>query len=164
MLVPLIVTVLGIVLSIIIRPIFISRYIVCSLGCLWLAVSIIVGNYLIKNNIIFYLITILLLTCSMFNINNIISVENNYRNELNRLNTYFNNEKIDENTFMLMGNMNIYDVEQLLGIEIEEFLRLGMNPKEELEPGFNMGILALKIAGKKNGVSKLHGEVSRELF
>ncbi|MDO5557297.1 MAG: alpha-glucan family phosphorylase [Clostridia bacterium] len=27
-----------------------------------------------------------------------------------------------------------------------------------------MGILALRIAGKKNGVSKLHGEVSRELF
>jgi starch phosphorylase len=43
-----------------------------------------------------------------------------------------------------------------LGIEREEFLRLGMNPKEELEPGFNMGIFALKIAGKKNGVSKLH--------
>ena len=33
-----------------------------------------------------------------------------------------------------------------------------------LEPGFNMGILALRIAGKKNGVSKLHGAVSRELF
>ncbi len=43
-----------------------------------------------------------------------------------------------------------------LGIEREEFLKLGMNPKEELEPGFNMGIFALKIAGKKNGVSKLH--------
>ncbi len=27
-----------------------------------------------------------------------------------------------------------------------------------------MGILALKYAGKKNGVSKLHGAVSRELF
>ena len=27
-----------------------------------------------------------------------------------------------------------------------------------------MGILALKVAGKKNGVSKLHGAVSRELF
>ena len=27
-----------------------------------------------------------------------------------------------------------------------------------------MGVLALKIAGKKNGVSKLHGAVSRELF
>ncbi len=52
----------------------------------------------------------------------------------------------------------------LLGIEREEFLRLGMKPQEELDTSFNMGILALKIAGKKNGVSKLHGEVSRELF
>ena len=50
-----------------------------------------------------------------------------------------------------------------LGITKEEFLKLGM-PGNELESGFNMGILALKIAGKKNGVSKLHGEVSRELF
>ena len=39
-----------------------------------------------------------------------------------------------------------------------------MKPSQGLEPGFNMGILALKIAGKKNGVSKLHGAVSRELF
>ena len=51
-----------------------------------------------------------------------------------------------------------------LGIDREEFLKLGMKPCQELEPGFNMGILALKIAGKKNGVSKLHGAVSRELF
>ena len=51
-----------------------------------------------------------------------------------------------------------------LGLTREEFLKLGMKPCEGLEPGFNMGILALKIAGKKNGVSKLHGEVSRELF
>ena len=51
-----------------------------------------------------------------------------------------------------------------LGITREEFLRLGMKPVENLEQGFNMGILALKIAEKKNGVSKLHGEVSRELF
>ena len=51
-----------------------------------------------------------------------------------------------------------------LGIDREEFLQLGMKPGKELEPGFNMGILALKIAAKKNGVSKLHGAVSRELF
>jgi len=51
-----------------------------------------------------------------------------------------------------------------LGLSKEEFLRLGMKPSAELQPGFNMGILALKIAGKKNGVSKLHGAVSRELF
>ena len=51
-----------------------------------------------------------------------------------------------------------------LGISKEEFLELGMKPKEKNKTTFNMGILALKIAGKKNGVSKLHGEVSRELF
>jgi len=51
-----------------------------------------------------------------------------------------------------------------LGLTREQFLKLGMKPGEGLEQGFNMGIFALKIAGKKNGVSKLHGEVSRELF
>ncbi len=51
-----------------------------------------------------------------------------------------------------------------LGLSREEFLKLGMKPTEELEQKFNMGILALKVAGKKNGVSKLHGAVSRELF
>lgn len=51
-----------------------------------------------------------------------------------------------------------------LNLTREEFLMLGMKPSNELQEGFNMGILALKIAGKKNGVSKLHGAVSRELF
>ena len=51
-----------------------------------------------------------------------------------------------------------------LGIDKETFLKLGVKPNEDLTAGFNMGILALKIAGKKNGVSKLHGAVSRELF
>ena len=51
-----------------------------------------------------------------------------------------------------------------LGLTREDFLKLGMKPTEHLEAKFNMGILALKVAGKKNGVSKLHGAVSRELF
>ena len=47
----------------------------------------------------------------------------------------------------------------------EEFFRLGMAPNADMSKvGFNMGILALKFSGKKNGVSKLHGAVSRELF
>lgn len=51
------------------------------------------------------------------------------------------------------------------GISKDEFLQMGMAPnKDSLNSGFNMGILALKVAGKKNGVSKLHGAVSRELF
>ena len=71
------------------------------------------------------------------------------------------------------GN-DIFDVELVekyfkdyypsLGITKDDFLRLGMKCETGLEPGFNMGILALKISGKKNGVSKLHGAVSRELF
>ena len=51
-----------------------------------------------------------------------------------------------------------------LGISKEEFLKMGMEPEPKPNAGFNMGILALKVAGKKNGVSKLHGAVSRELF
>ncbi|MGN1269305.1 MAG: alpha-glucan family phosphorylase [Clostridia bacterium] len=51
-----------------------------------------------------------------------------------------------------------------LGISKQEFLQMGMKPDAQLDTGFNMGILALKVAGKKNGVSKLHGAVSRELF
>lgn len=51
------------------------------------------------------------------------------------------------------------------GISKEEFLKLGMAPNSEIEKsGFNMGIFALKVSGKKNGVSKLHGAVSRDLF
>ena len=47
----------------------------------------------------------------------------------------------------------------------EQFFRLGMKPDADISnTGFNMGILALKFSGKKNGVSKLHGAVSRELF
>ncbi len=71
------------------------------------------------------------------------------------------------------GN-DIFDIELIdkyfdgiwdeFGIERERFLKLGMKETTELEPGFNMAILALRIAGKKNGVSKLHGAVSRELF
>ena len=51
-----------------------------------------------------------------------------------------------------------------LGITKQEFFQMGMKPEAPLDNGFNMGILALKVAGKKNGVSKLHGAVSRELF
>ena len=51
------------------------------------------------------------------------------------------------------------------GISKNEFFKMGMAPNSEVENSeFNMGILALKVAGKKNGVSKLHGAVSRELF
>ena len=51
-----------------------------------------------------------------------------------------------------------------LGISKQELFKMGMKPNASLSSGFDMGVLALKVAGKKNGVSKLHGAVSRELF
>ena len=43
-----------------------------------------------------------------------------------------------------------------LGITKDTFLSLGMTPNDNYKKAFNMGVFALKIAGKKNGVSKLH--------
>lgn len=51
-----------------------------------------------------------------------------------------------------------------LGIDKQEFFKMGIKPNANSHSGFDMGVLALKVAGKKNGVSKLHGAVSRELF
>lgn len=48
------------------------------------------------------------------------------------------------------------DYWERFGITKQEFMQMGMKPNPEENSGFNMGILALKVAGKKNGVSKLH--------
>ncbi len=56
------------------------------------------------------------------------------------------------------------DYWERFGISQQEFLEMGMKPNHNENDGYNMAILALKVAGKKNGVSKLHGAVSRELF
>ncbi|MBW8039348.1 MAG: glycosyltransferase family 1 protein [Planctomycetes bacterium] len=51
-----------------------------------------------------------------------------------------------------------------LRINRKQFLTLGrILPDDELEP-FKMAVLALKLSSYVNGVSKLHGEISRELF
>ena len=56
-----------------------------------------------------------------------------------------------------------YCVDQLK-ISLEDLLALGrLNPKDDKEP-FNMAYLAIRGSGAVNGVSKLHGEVSREIF
>jgi starch phosphorylase len=51
-----------------------------------------------------------------------------------------------------------------LGIPLTELLALGRrNPGDESEP-FNMAYLAVRGSGAVNGVSQLHGRVSRHLF
>jgi starch phosphorylase len=51
-----------------------------------------------------------------------------------------------------------------LGISFKEFMGLGrLNPSDANEP-FNMAYLSIKGSGAVNAVSRLHGEVSRNLF
>ncbi len=49
-----------------------------------------------------------------------------------------------------------------LGISRHEFLDLGLKIGDH--QNFNMTVLALTLAGQKNGVSELHGAVSRNIF
>jgi len=54
--------------------------------------------------------------------------------------------------------------EKKLGIALHDLLALGrQNPADPSEP-FNMAYLAIRGSGAVNGVSRLHGEVSRRLF
>jgi len=54
--------------------------------------------------------------------------------------------------------------ENKLGIALHELLALGrQNPADSSEP-FNMAYLAIRGSGAVNGVSRLHGKVSRRLF
>jgi starch phosphorylase len=51
-----------------------------------------------------------------------------------------------------------------LGLTLKELLALGRaNPEDASEP-FNMAYLAVRGSGAINGVSRLHGKVSRQLF
>ncbi len=54
--------------------------------------------------------------------------------------------------------------QEKLGISLHELLALGrQNPDDTAEP-FNMAYLAMRGSGAVNGVSRLHGQVSRHLF
>ncbi len=50
------------------------------------------------------------------------------------------------------------------GISFSEFLRLGRLDPENQGEAFNMAILAMENANHVNGVSKLHAEVTRDMF
>ncbi|MGE5329636.1 MAG: alpha-glucan family phosphorylase [Deltaproteobacteria bacterium] len=51
-----------------------------------------------------------------------------------------------------------------LGISRNEFIDLGLRIGPDAPQVFNMTVLALKLSGKKNGVSELHGAVSRNIY
>ncbi|GGS96929.1 glycosyltransferase family 1 protein [Streptomyces cinerochromogenes] len=54
---------------------------------------------------------------------------------------------------------------ELPGIDVQRILALGSETYPGGEPGlFNMAVMGLRLAQRANGVSLLHGQVSREMF
>jgi len=49
-------------------------------------------------------------------------------------------------------------------ISIDQLMQLGHRPQEASEEPFNMAVMGMHLAERRNGVSALHGEVSREMF
>jgi len=51
------------------------------------------------------------------------------------------------------------------GATFEEMIDLGLDPQaDKASPMFNMAVMGFRLAGRSNGVSKLHGRVSRSMF
>lgn len=51
-----------------------------------------------------------------------------------------------------------------VGITFDRLMSLGQEPGAGGDAPFNMAVMGLRLAGQANGVSKLHGRVSREMF
>jgi starch phosphorylase len=54
--------------------------------------------------------------------------------------------------------------EQKLGITLHDLLALGRRDPNDSSESFNMAYLAIRGSGAVNGVSRLHGQVSRRIF
>jgi starch phosphorylase len=50
------------------------------------------------------------------------------------------------------------------GVSIDTLMGLGHFPGEAPDAPFNMAVMGLRLAGMSNGVAKLHGKTSREMF
>jgi starch phosphorylase len=50
------------------------------------------------------------------------------------------------------------------GVTIDDLMALGLRPGDAPDERFNMAVMGLRLAARSNGVSALHGEVSRDMF
>ncbi len=50
------------------------------------------------------------------------------------------------------------------GVTLDTLMALGHQPDEAPDAPFNMAVMGLRLAGRSNAVSKLHGKVSRSMF
>jgi starch phosphorylase len=51
-----------------------------------------------------------------------------------------------------------------VGIGLDELMALGHFPGEDPDAPFNMAVMGLRLAGRSNGVARLHGSTSRHMF
>ena len=51
-----------------------------------------------------------------------------------------------------------------MGVGVQELLALGREHSDRLDEAFTMPLLALRLAYRSNGVSKLHGQVARDMW
>jgi len=64
----------------------------------------------------------------------------------------------------LIGQYLSRYAQEKLGISLNDLLALGRQNREDSAEPFNMAYLAVRGSGSVNGVSRLHGQVSRRLF
>jgi starch phosphorylase len=59
-----------------------------------------------------------------------------------------------------------FSTDLLPGVDVADVLALGVEPDAPADapPSFNMAVMGLRLAQRANGVSRLHGEVSRSMF
>jgi starch phosphorylase len=50
------------------------------------------------------------------------------------------------------------------GITVDDLMRLGHRPEDPPDGRFNMAVMGMRLAERRNGVSELHGAVSRGMF
>lgn len=51
-----------------------------------------------------------------------------------------------------------------IGVDFEDLMKLGHWPSDPKDAPFNMAVMGLRLAGRANAVSALHGTVSRSMF
>ncbi|MET4638561.1 alpha-glucan family phosphorylase [Mycetocola sp. 2940] len=57
-----------------------------------------------------------------------------------------------------------FETDLLPGVSVEDVLELGREPGAGANGAFNMAVMGLRLGQRANGVSQLHGEVSRRMF
>lgn len=104
-LVPVLTILIGVLVSWLMRPIFVERYILPSLGCFWLCFAIGMNSLQVKR-IGYHLILILLLCLGGINYNAYLTTEKHQNDAMNKVNAVFT-EQVNEETVVLTDSDHI---------------------------------------------------------